>query len=117
LRQQGDVDGAERAQAKVAGIQDAIDGINLTNEPSFGLSRFCTAPGTFSLPLEQPTATLSAITVRPLNPLSPPSSGARGLNTRYHWAGQFQPGNELWCATQGMDLACSSHRGARAGLR
>jgi len=69
-----------------------------------------TAPGTFSLPLAQPTATLSAITVQPLNPLSPPSGGARGLNTRYHWAGQFQPGNELWCATQGMDLACSHHQ-------
>ena len=69
-----------------------------------------TAPGTFSLPLAQPTAALSAITVRPLNPLSPPSGGARGLNTRYHWAGQFQPGNELWCATQGMDLACGRHQ-------
>jgi hypothetical protein len=69
-----------------------------------------TAPGTFSLPLAQPTATLPAITVRPLSPLSPPSGGARGLNIRYHWAGQFQPGNELWCATRGMDLACSRHR-------
>ena len=69
-----------------------------------------TAPGTFSLPLAQPTATLSAITVRPLNPLSPPPGGAHGLNTRYHWAGQFQPGDELWCATRGMDLACSHHQ-------
>ena len=69
-----------------------------------------TAPGTFSLPLAQPTATLSAITVRPLNPLSPPSGGAHGLNTQYHWAGQFQPGQELWCATQGMDLTCSNHQ-------
>jgi feruloyl esterase len=68
------------------------------------------APGTFSLPLVQPTAMLSAITVQPLNPLSPPSAGARGLNTRYHWAGQFRPGDELWCATQGMDLTCSHHQ-------
>jgi hypothetical protein len=69
-----------------------------------------TAPGTFSFPLAQPTATLSAITVQPLNPLSPPPGGARGLNTQYHWVGQFQPGNELWCATQGMDLTCSHRR-------
>ncbi len=68
------------------------------------------APGTFSFPLAQPTAKLSAITVQPLNPLSPPPGGARGLNTRYHWVSQFQPGNELWCATQGMDLACSHHQ-------
>jgi hypothetical protein len=68
------------------------------------------APGTFSLPLAQPTTTLSTITVQPLNPLSPPPGGARGLNTQYHWVGQFRPGDELWCATQGMDLACSHHQ-------
>lgn len=72
-----------------------------------------TAPGTISFPLAQPTATLSAITVQPLNPLSPPPGGARGLNTLYHWIGQFQPGNELWCVTQGMNLTCSRH--PRAG--
>lgn len=64
------------------------------------------APGTFSFPLAQPTAKLSAITVRPLNPLSAPSGGARGLNTEYHWVSQFQPGDALWCATRGMDLTC-----------
>lgn len=69
-----------------------------------------TAPGTFSFPLAQPTAKLSAITVQPLNPLSPPPGGARGLNTQYRWVSQFQPGDELWCATQGMDLACSHHQ-------
>src|SRR5262249_8631687 len=69
-----------------------------------------TAPGTFSFPLAQPTATLSAITVHPLNPISPQPGGARGLNSRYHWVSQFRPGNELWCATQGMDLACSHHQ-------
>ncbi len=69
-----------------------------------------TAPGTFSFPLAQPTAKLSAITVHPLNPLSPPPGGARGLNTRYRWIGQFRPGDELWCATHGMDLACSHHQ-------
>jgi hypothetical protein len=69
-----------------------------------------TAPGTFSFPLAQPTAKLSAIHVQPLNPLSPPPGGVRGLNTRYRWAGQFQPGGELWCATQGTDLACSHHQ-------
>ena len=68
------------------------------------------APGTFSLPLAQPTGTLPAITVRPLNPLSPRPGGARGLNTRYHWAGQVRPGDELWCATQGMDLTCRHHQ-------
>src|SRR5260370_38472758 len=69
-----------------------------------------TAPGTFSFPLAQPTAKLSAIHVQPLNPLSPPPGGARGLNTRYRWASQFQPGGELGCATQAMDLACSPHQ-------
>jgi feruloyl esterase len=67
------------------------------------------APGTFSFPLAQPTAKLSAITVRPVNPLSPPPGGARGLNIRYRWIGRFRPGDELWCATRGMDLACGHH--------
>lgn len=69
-----------------------------------------TAPRTFSFPLLRPTTTLSAITAHPLNPLSPPPGGARGLNTRDHWIGQFRPGDELWCATRGMDLACSHQR-------
>ena len=68
-----------------------------------------TAPGTISFPLAHPTATLRAITVHPLNPLSPPPGAARSLNTRYHWVGEFRPGDELWC-TEGMDLACSPHR-------
>ena len=67
-------------------------------------------PGTFSFPLVHPTATLRAIVVHPLNPLQPPPGGARGLNTRYHWVGQFRPGAELWCRTDGMDLACNHHR-------
>jgi hypothetical protein len=58
------------------------------------------------LPLLHPTAKLSAISVHPLNPLSPPPGGARGLNTQYRWVGQFRPGGELWCSTQGMDLVC-----------
>lgn len=68
-----------------------------------------TAPGLFSFPLLHPTAKLSAISAHPLNPLSPPPGGARGLNTQYRWVGQFQPGDELWCSTQGMDLVCD-HR-------
>ncbi len=68
------------------------------------------APGTFSFPLAQPSATLSAITVHPLDPISPPPGGARGLNTRYDWVGQFQSGDELWCATQGMDMTCAHGR-------
>ena len=69
-----------------------------------------TVPRTFSFPLAQPTTKRSAITVHPLNPLSPPRGGARGLNTRDHWIGQFRPRDELWCATRGMDLACSHHQ-------
>jgi hypothetical protein len=69
-----------------------------------------TVPRTFSFPLAQPTAKLSAITVHPLNPLSPPPGGARGLNTQYHWVGQFRPGGELWCSTQRMDLVCDHHQ-------
>ena len=69
-----------------------------------------TAPGSFSFPLLHPTAQLRAISVQPLNPLSPPPGGARGLNTQYHWIGQFRPGDERWCSTQGMDLVCSHHQ-------
>jgi hypothetical protein len=69
-----------------------------------------TAPGSFSFPLLHPTVKLSAISVRPLNPLSPPPGGARGLNIKYHWIGRFVIGNELWCSTQGMDLVCSERR-------
>jgi hypothetical protein len=65
-----------------------------------------TAPRSFSFPLLHPTAKLSAISVHPLNPLSPPPGGTRGLNTQYRWVGQFRPGDELWCSTQGMDLVC-----------
>jgi hypothetical protein len=60
--------------------------------------------------LVHPTAQLPAISVQPLNPLSPPPGGARGLNTRYHWVGQFRPGDELWCSTQRMDLVCGHHQ-------
>jgi Tannase and feruloyl esterase len=66
-----------------------------------------TAPGTASFPLAQPTHTLSAIAVSPLDPLNPPAGGSRGLNTKYHWVGQFRPGQELWCSTDRMDLVCS----------
>jgi feruloyl esterase len=69
-----------------------------------------TAPGSFSFPLLHPTAKLPAISVHPLNPLSPPPGGARGLNTQYHWVGQFRPGDELWCNTQRMDLVCGHHQ-------
>ena len=68
------------------------------------------APGSFSFPLLHPTAKLPAISVHPLNPLSQPPGGARGLNTQYHWVGQFRPGGELWCSTQGMDLVCGHRR-------
>ena len=69
-----------------------------------------TSPGTLSFPLVRPATTLSAITAHPLNPLSPPPGGARGLNIRDHWIGQFRPGDELWCGIRGMDLACSHQR-------
>ena len=69
-----------------------------------------TAPRSFSFPLLHPTAKLPAISVQPLNPLSPPPGGARGLNTQYHWVGQFRPGDELWCSTQRMDLVCGHRR-------
>jgi hypothetical protein len=65
------------------------------------------APSAMSFPLLQPAATLTAITVHPLNPLTPPPGGTRGLNTQYHWVGQFRPGDELWCSPQGMDLTCT----------
>ena len=66
-----------------------------------------TAPGAASFPLAQPTKTLPAIVVKPLDPLVPPAGGQRGLNTKDHWVGQFRPGQELWCNTEGMDLVCS----------
>ena len=66
-----------------------------------------TALGTASFPLAQPTQTLSAIAVSPLDPMNSPAGGSRGLNTKFHWVGQFRPGQELWCSTDGMDLDCS----------
>jgi hypothetical protein len=95
------------------GGSPAVDPGQATSELMDSLTKWVeqgTAPGTFSFPLAQPTAKLSAIHVQPLNPLSPPPGGARGLNTQYRWAGQFRPGDELWCATRGMDLACSHHQ-------
>jgi feruloyl esterase len=68
-----------------------------------------TAPGTVSFPLAQATSTLSAITVSPLDPLNPPTGGPHGLNTKYHWVGEFRTGLELWCSAVGMDLVCT-HR-------
>jgi len=68
------------------------------------------APGSFSFPLVHATPKLRAISVHPLNPLSPPPGGARGLNTQYRWVGHFRPGTELWCSTRGMNLVCSHHR-------
>jgi len=95
------------------GGSPAVDGQQAAGELLNSLMKWVeqgTAPGTFSFPLAQPTAKLSAITVRPLNPLSPPPGGARGLNTRYRWIGRFRHGDELWCATHGMDLACRRHQ-------
>ena len=71
-------------------------------------------PGTITFPLVHPTATMRAIAVHPLNPLTPPPGGTRGLNTRYHWIGRFRPGDELWCRTRGMHLACTHYRSAPA---
>jgi feruloyl esterase len=73
-----------------------------------------TAPGTLSFPVVRSTTTLSAITAHPFNPLGPPPGGARSLNIRDHWIGQFRPGDELWCASRGMDLACSHQRPHRS---
>jgi Tannase and feruloyl esterase len=68
------------------------------------------APSAMSFPLAQPTATLAAITVHPLNPLSPPPGGSRGLNTQYHWVGEFRSGAALWCTPEGTNLACGHHK-------
>lgn len=86
-----------------------VNGVATTDDLLTSLVRWTehgTAPGTFSFPLARPTGALRAITVHPLNPLSAPRGGARGLNTRYRWVGRFRPGNELWCATEGRDLTC-----------
>jgi feruloyl esterase len=90
-----------------------VNGLRTTQDLLAGLIQWVeygTAPGTFSFPVAPPTAKLRAISVHPLNPLRPPRGGAQGLNTRNHWAGRFQPGTELWCRTNGMDLACSHRR-------
>jgi hypothetical protein len=69
------------------------------------------APGAQTFPLVTPTATLTSITVSPLNPdLSPAGSGA-GLNSSYPWVGSFlRTSSELWCSVDGMFVSC--HRGA-----
>jgi Tannase and feruloyl esterase len=90
-----------------------VNGLATTQDLLTSLIRWVergTPPEAFSFPLAHPAGALRAIHVRPLNPLRPPPGGARGLNTRHHWVGRFQPGTELWCRTDGMDLACSHRR-------
>ena len=68
-----------------------------------------TAPGAQTFPLVAPTATLTSITVSPLNPdLSPGGSGS-GLNSSYPWVGKFRSGTELWCTVDGMFVSCRMH--------
>jgi feruloyl esterase len=86
-----------------------VNGLTTTNDLMTALIRWTEqgiAPGTFTFPLAHPVGTFRSISVPPVNPLSPPPGGARGLNAHYRWVGRFQPGDELWCATRGMDLIC-----------
>lgn len=82
-------------------------------DPLFGWVETGTAPGSVPAPLTSPTATLTSITVGPLNPLSPVSVSGSGpaLNASYHWVGQLLHGNELWCDVNGMEFACRTHSG------
>ena len=48
-----------------------------------------TAPNDLSFPLVQPTPTLKAISVSPLNPLVPVTEGSSTLNAHYSWVGSF----------------------------
>jgi feruloyl esterase len=70
-----------------------------------------TAPGAQTFPLVSPTATLTSITVAPLNPdAAPPGQARTGLNASYPWVGRFRSGTELWCAVDGMSISCRRHR-------
>jgi len=65
------------------------------------------SPGAVTFPLTQPTSTLTAFTVSPLNPDAPPVGGARGLNSNVSgFIGSYPTGHELWCDTDGMHSAC-----------
>jgi hypothetical protein len=68
------------------------------------------APSSLQFQLTQPTATVSSLTVAPLNPDAPPPGGASGLNSHYDWVGKFQSGNELWCNIDGMTIDCVQGR-------
>jgi Tannase and feruloyl esterase len=69
------------------------------------------APGAVTFPLTTPTATLSALTVSPLNPNTPPPGGAKGLNSNVSsFIGSYPTGREMWCDTDGMDSSCKVGR-------
>jgi len=65
-----------------------------------------TAPGAQTFPLVSPTATLTSITVSPLNPDASPGGSGTGLNSSYPWVGKFRSGTELWCTVDGMFVSC-----------
>jgi feruloyl esterase len=76
------------------------------------------APGTEMAPLTSPTATLTSITVSPLDPSAPVTVAGSGpaYNASYHWVGQLLHGNELWCDVNGMEFSCRTRAGGGGAL-
>jgi hypothetical protein len=69
------------------------------------------APGSVQFQLTDPTPTLSAFTVSPLNPDAPPVGGAKGLNSNVSsYIGKYQVGKEMWYDTDGMNAKLSVGR-------
>ena len=62
------------------------------------------APGAQTFSVVNPAASLTSITVSPLDPDQPVTG--HGLNDSYRWVGSFRSGTELWCTADGMTLAC-----------
>jgi tannase/feruloyl esterase len=62
------------------------------------------APGAQTFSVVNPTTSLTSITVSPFNPDQPVTG--HGLNDSYPWVGSFRSGTELWCAADGMTVAC-----------
>ncbi len=77
-------------------------------DPLFSWVENGAAPGAQTFPLTKPTATLTSITVTPMDPTAPVTVTGSGpaLNASYHWVGHLLHGNELWCDVNGMEVTC-----------
>jgi feruloyl esterase len=68
------------------------------------------SPGAETFPLTTPTPELSAITVSPLNPDTPPAGNGKGLNSNVSSYIGTYPETLMWCEVNGMNTSCKKAR-------